>query len=319
MKRLLSACSLLGLIMAPAVQAQDAAVFKPKGGWTADYGEDYCRLVRTFTNGKDEFSLAMERLQPGTEVRMIFAGNGLNPYRGATQLGYQFAPSGTATKAGFVRSTTTDGKPFLSVDPVTFGAPMGFGGLSPRPDPQAATPPPPEFDPSKPFILPPYNRDKEQTDAVGISAIALTEGLTSPVRIETGSLGAPVVAMQACADDLLKVWGLDPEKHKTMSAPVALIPLSSGVLPQGTIPFEDFGKFAGGANQVRVIVGADGKPTSCTIYSPSLSDSVNGKICKLVMEKASFVPAKDAGGQAMASFWMGSPMFLGPPFPGGRR
>ena len=28
-----------------------------------------------------------------------------------------------------------------------------------------------------------------------------------------------IAAMQACADDLLKVWGLDPDKHKAMSAP----------------------------------------------------------------------------------------------------
>ena len=130
---------------------------------------------------------------------------------------------------------------------------------------------------------------------------------------------APIAAMQACADDLLKVWGLDPEKHKTMTSAVILNPDSNGVLPQGTIPFGEFGKLGGGANQVRVLVGADGKPTSCVIYSPTLSQQLNQRICNLVMNKATFQPAKDAEGQAMTSYWMGSPMFLGPPFPGGRR
>ena len=37
------------------------------------------------------------------------------------------------------------------------------------------------------------------------------------------------------------------------------------------------------------------------------------------MEKASFTPAKDAAGETMASFWMGSPMFLGPPMAMGGR
>jgi hypothetical protein len=49
---------------------------------------------------------------------------------------------------------------------------------------------------------------------------------------------------------------------------------------------------------------------------PTLSESLNERICGLLMEKASFTPAKDAEGHAMASYWMGSPMFLGPPIPG---
>ncbi len=308
MRKLLSACSLMGLVMAPAAQAQEAA-FKPTGAWTADYGEDYCRLIRTFNDGTDELSLALERLQPGQEVRMILVGKGLNPYRNADQIGYQFAPSGAAAKARYVKSTTSDGKQFISFDPVTLAP---FGGFAPEPG--AAPPAPPE--PGQPFIPPPYDRAKELSAAQGINAVAFGEGLTSPVRVETGPLRAPVAAMQACADDLLKVWGLDPEKHKTMTAPAALVPDPKGVLPQGTIPFGDFAKLAGGANQLRVLIGADGKPTGCSIYSPSLTQSQNDRICSLVMENASFVPAKDAGGQAMASYWMGSPMFLGPPFPG---
>ena len=91
------------------------------------------------------------------------------------------------------------------------------------------------------------------------------------------------------------------------------------MLPRNTIPFDQFEKLGGGANQVRLLIGADGKVTACAIYSPSLSPSLNERICSLAKERASFQPAKDAGGQAMASVWMGSPMFLGPPPPGGRR
>ena len=93
----------------------------------------------------------------------------------------------------------------------------------------------------------------------------LTEGLVSPVRVETGSLRAAIEALQACADDLLTVWGLDAEKHKTMTAPPIMNPNPDGVLPQGTVPFSEFGKFSGGANQVRLLIGADGKVTACAI------------------------------------------------------
>jgi hypothetical protein len=37
------------------------------------------------------------------------------------------------------------------------------------------------------------------------------------------------------------------------------------------------------------------------------------------MRKARFAPAEDAGGTPISGFWVGSPLFLGPPMPGGRR
>lgn len=306
MKGMLTRIAAAALAAAPAaqVQAQQETVFKPAGSWTADYGDDYCRLIRSFTDGTRTFSLALERLQPGADVRLIVVGEGMRPFRGADQIAYQFLPSGSSGKARYVRSDTADGKQFLSFDPVT---------LAPRP---AFAPPPPGTPPAPPPV---YSRADEQTAARAINGFVLTEGLMAPVRVETGPLGAAVGALQACADDLLGVWGLDAEKHKTMTAAAMLNPNPDGVLPQGTVPFGEFDKLGGGANQVRLLIGADGKVTACSIYSPSLSQSLNDRICSLAKERATFQPAKDAAGQAMASVWMGSPLFLGPPFPGGRR
>jgi hypothetical protein len=294
MKRLLRGCAIAGLLVAPAAQAQEgAAVFKPVGGWTADYGEDYCRLIRTFSDGTNEVSLALERTQPGSPIRLIIVGDGIKTFRSAEEIGYSFTPEGTSAKTRFVRSETGDGQQYLNLDPVTL-APFVF-------TPGA-----------------PYDRDAEQATARGINGLALSEGLSDPVRFELGSLRGVIAEMQKCADGLLTVWGLDAETHKTLTVSAILNPVSGGVLPQGTVPFTEFAKLSGGANEVRVLVGADGKPTACTIYLPSLSETLNQRICNLVVEKATFQPAKDANGQAMASFWMGSPLFLGPPFPGGR-
>lgn len=291
MRKLLFGCAVAGLLVSPVTQAQDAGVFRPTAGWVADFGDDYCRLVRTFSDGKDEVSLAMERTQPGGFLRMLLVGNGVSTFRGADQIGYTLMPSGGERETRYVRSETADGKQFLGFDALTL-APLTF---------TPGTPPAP------------YRRDAELETARGINGIALAKGLTKPVRFETGSLRAPVEVMQACADDLLVVWGLDVEKHKTMTSGPIPNPTPGGVLPQGTIPFSEFSKFGGGANQVRLIVGADGKPTSCTIYSPSLSQTLNNRICSLITKDATFQPAKDANGQAMASFWMGPPMAFGPP------
>ena len=296
MKNVLFGCAVACSLVAPAAQAQDVSVFRPTGGWTADYGDDYCRLIRTFSDGTDEVSLALERTQPGAPVRLVLVGDGIRTFRGADQIGYSLLPAGSSAKVRYVRSVTADGKQYLNFDPFTL-VPVAFTPGAPPPL---------------------YDRSAERQAARGVTGIALGEGLTTPVRFETESLGEPIAAMQACADDLLTVWELDPDKHRTMTAAAILNPRSDGVLPQGTIPFGDFGKLGGGANEVRLMIGADGKPTSCIIRSPSLSQTINNKICSLAMDRATFQPAKDANGEAMASYWMGSPLFLSPPF-GGRR
>ena len=315
MKGMLSCVAAAALLSPLAAQARDEAnVFRPSGNWTADYGDDYCRLIRTFTDGEREFSLALERLQPGAQVRLIVVGEGMRPFQGADQIGYQFLPVGAAGKARFARSETVDGKAYVSFDPVALAPPSGF------------TPPAPGAA-SSPRM---YSRADEQAAARGITGFVLAEGLVSPVRVETGSLGAPIGALQACADDLLTVWGLDAEKHETMSAMPIMNPNPTGVLPRGTVPTTKYYRLGGGglqvrgltgsgANQVRLLIGADGNVTGCTIISPSLEPSLNERICSLAKDRASFQPARDAGGQPMASVWIGSPMVLEPQFRGGWR
>lgn len=307
MKCMLSWFAAAALLSPLTAQARDeTSVFRPSGNWTADYGDDYCRLIRTFTDGRRELSLALERFQPGARVRLIVVGEGMRPFRGADLIGYQFQGGGSG-QAGFARSETADGKAYVSLDSVTLAQPAAF--ISRATDAAASSPM--------------YSRADEQAAARAITGFVLNEGLVSPVRVETGSLGAPIEALQACADDLLTVWGLDAEKHRTMSAMPILNPIPDGVLPRGAVPLGESYRLRGGglqtlelvdsgANQVRLLVGADGAVTDCAIISPSLAQTVNDQICSLATQRASFQPARDLAGQPMASVWIGSPKVLGP-------
>lgn len=297
-RKVLATVAVAGLLAAPAAQAQDAAVFTPSSVWAADYGDEYCRLVRSFSDGEDVVTLILQRVQPGADTQLMLVGDSLKTFRGATELGWRFLPGQAERKTMYSRLEAPDGQQILRVDNVMLSPPA-------PPAPGAAFAPPP-----------PYDRAAEKKTGDGLNGVLLSAGMTKPVRIETGSLGAPVEALQVCADDLLASWGLDAEKHKTLSMPAIPQVGTDGWIPSGTIPFSEFAKFAGGANQVRLMIDASGKPTGCHIFVPTLSESLNERICGLLMEKASFTPAKDAEGQAMASYWMGSPMFLGPPIPG---
>jgi hypothetical protein len=279
---------------AQPAQAQGGA-FRPAGDWTVDYGADYCRLIRTFSDGKRELSLALERLQPGAMVRLIVIGESARPLgrgpmnRGPDYITYAFGPAGSSGKARYVTSETADGRSFVSLDPIALAVP-------PASDTPAT-----------------YDRATEQETARGVTELTLGEGVRSPVRVETGSLGGPIEALQACADDLLTTWGLDAEKHRTMTVPPVLHPDPHGVLPAGTIRFSQLRNLGGGTNQVRLMIGADGKVTGCAIHAPSLPDARNARICDLATRRALFEPARDSAGQAMASVWTGSPLDLGPP------
>jgi hypothetical protein len=299
MKKFLAAASALALVSGPA-QAADAAaalhVFKPSGAWTADFGEDYCRLSRNFTDGTEEISLAVERVQPGNFARIVMVGDGMKLYRRATTIGYRFMPSGNDRQGPLLRSDTAEGKQYLNLDLVMFAPP------APPPAPGAA--------------FPIYNRAAEQDFAKGINGIVFTDGLLEPVQFDTGSLKSPIEAMQLCADDLLAYWGLDAARHAAMTKIAWPSNDSTKWLPARAIPFQDFQKLGGGANQIRVMVSADGKPTDCKIQGATLDAGTNAVICKAIMEKGAFAPALDAEGKPMASYWMTSAFGLMPPFGG---
>jgi hypothetical protein len=294
MKWMASVLSVAGVMFAPTAKAQeDAAVFMPAGAWSLDYGEDYCRLARVFSDGREQVSLAMERIRPGAPVRVVLVGNGLKPFRRAAELGYSFLPGGREREVRYTQSATPDGQQYINLGNLTLDA----AARGPGPGAPAD-----------------YDRKAEQASAKGITALGIGKGLTKPVRIETGPLDAPVGALQACADDLVKSWGADP-------LGVQPVPEEgpSGWLPAGTIAFGDFAKLSGGSNQVRLMVDAAGKPTACHVHWATLEKDQNDAICATLMQKARFQPAKSAGGQAAVGYWVGDPMFMMPAQGGGRR
>lgn len=293
MKKALFAATAASLLAMPT-HAAEPQTFKPAGQWVADFGEDYCRLSRPFSDGTNTITVALERIQPVNSVRIIMVGNGIKMFRGSTELEYTLAPSGGSRKGPFWTSTTGDGQAYLNLGDVFMAAPGPF--------------------PTGP--VPPYDRTAEQEYAKGVNAIDITGGVIDPVRFEIGGLKAPIGVLQQCADDLLKVWGLDPAQHQTMTRPVQPAGDVSKWLPTGAIGFGDFAKLGGSANQVRVMVGADGKPTSCTIHWASLEKKTNDTICKSIIDKGEFQPALDAQGQPMASYWTVAPFFLMPPMRG---
>lgn len=58
-----------------------------------------------------------------------------------------------------------------------------------------------------------------------------------------------------------------------------------------------------GRTRFTLSVGADGRPTACTITGSSGSSTLDQAACKLLMKRAKFAPGKDADGQATGGTW----------------
>lgn len=288
---LIATATLVTVPLAPAT-AQQAKVFAPDSAWAVDYGDNYCRLLRDFKSGNDVINLVVERTQYGPSVRILAIGDSLKTFRGATEINYRMLPAGAERSTLKLAGESPTGQTLLNLGSTTVVD-------MPRP---AAGERPPRYDPAA-----------ESKDAAAITGISLEKGMSTPIQLNTGPMDGPVAALQACADDLLTTWGLDPAKHKTATRRAAPATEAASWLPAGTIPMSEFSKLSGGNNELRVMVDATGKPTACHVQWPSLSAALNDTICKAVVEKGRFTPAQDAAGQPMASYWATSLYGLMPP------
>lgn len=290
MPTLALAGALLAAGTAPAAAQEEPRVFTRTGQWQLEAADEECRIARVFTNGDQQIALALERNRAEPVARLVLVSNALDTFRSAEELGYRFLPGGDQRSARYVHSEMADGQHYFNLGNVRIGA-EPLPALPPA-EPLPAGPPQPAL---------PYDRAAEQAFAGGVTGIEINQGLTRPVRLETGSLRAAIAALQACQDDLLRSWGLDYLAHQTMTRPA----MPDGTVqwaPRGTLDFSDQALLDGGRNPFRIMISAAGEPTACTAMWVSLDASKNERICTSIMEHARFIPALDAQGQPMASY-----------------
>ena len=105
-------------------------------------------------------------------------------------------------------------------------------------------------------------------------------------------------ALDACVLDLGQSWGLTAEQQKRVK--VLAQPLRENYLQP-----EDFsGELDRNANvrpQVRLSIDENGKPLDCVPLKATSSDEFASRACRLLLQRASFSPARDADGRPMKS------------------
>lgn len=291
--RSLVSCALL----APFLTAASQPVrLQPSSGWVLDYAQDSCRLIRTFGEGSQQVKLAFESEAP-RQIDMLVVGKPLS--NDTNWVGARFLPM--QTKAWFGRSAqaTGNGDPAILWSDVAM-LPEDFAAeLRKEADKHkvSASTRPAGRDLAKEALL-----DAKRLElAAATTELEMLTRLGHPVRLETGSLRAPMQALDKCGRDSLADWGVDANLEDKIVKPVWTPTeawLTSDDYPAALIDQDQESDV-----KVRLLVDAAGNVTKCTSLSYFKAPEFNTITCRAILQRAHFQPAELADGTKVPSYF----------------
>jgi len=260
-----------------ALAAQEGATrLEPIIAWNIDFGENRCRLTRLFGSESDRHLIMFEQGAPGTSFGLTLAGSGLANFRtaGKVDLGME-RDEPLETKDRFGKGQIPD------LGPALIFSNIGIGRAAPPGPLQAA------------------GLDLEE--AATIDRVVLRRGKTV-LSFETGNMKDPLAALNACTDDLLVQWGLDPVAHRNHVPPKWIN--ESAVTERIVAVYPSAARRTGeqAIFRLRVTVETDGSVSDCLIEESTVTQRLESPACK-EMQRAVFEPARDSAGQPMRSFY----------------
>lgn len=269
-------------------------VLKPSSAWQVDYAEERCRLAHQFGEGEQTVLLAMDRFGPSEYFRLTIAGKPAKTNVEKGEATVQFGPSEQEQRIQFVNGTLGEEPALVFSSSARIAPPSAAELLAIKNRKNTEW-----------VVNQPISEDRQKA----VRHLRVGTPLRKPVILETGSMRAPLAALDTCIENLLTSWGVDVERHKTLSR--AATPFNS---PDKWIMSYDYPKgmlFSGQPALVnfRLSIGPDGMPTACHIQATTRPKEFDNAVCKSVMKRARFSPALDAQGQPLVSYYQNSVYF----------
>lgn len=131
-----------------------------------------------------------------------------------------------------------------------------------------------------------------------ITSLRLSNAFDDDIDLQTGSLSAPLTALDECTINLMHHLGIDwngieiaPDVLNTgeWAGPI-IREYPTGMLRSGIE----------GSIYLRVLVDAEGAPTDCLVQEPVVDADYEEFVCDIVMARARYNPARNAAGEAVA-------------------
>lgn len=246
--------------------------------WVARFDENACHLIGQFGTGKEQVSIRLSRYAADDSFDLTLYGDRFSTTDAFVQGGVTFSPESKIVKGDLIAGTV--GKTSMLI--------VGRTRLDG------------------------WRRAKETDEAPVVSPSAESEvssldfqiGGRRRVRLLTGSMGKPMVTMRSCMDGLIKHWGFDPVVEATLSRRLTAIGSPGSWLNSSDYPKDALDGGHNGIVQFRVDVDATGKVEKCNVLAATKPSDFELATCKGISKRARFVPALDAKGAAVRSFYV---------------
>lgn len=338
MKHLACIAAAFSLIASDAA-AQEAVVLAPVSEWVLDYDDDSCALKRQFGADGKEAYLEIRQFGPERPLQFIVGSADFARRSGGFSVALRPMDAEPTDMRGFnIRlGQGYEGKLFsfflhrpdaeLLAAAKTFAeqtwaltdeqrrAVLAAHSVS---DTRAAErlARDPDFQDGSRVFNTHFRRTeaflRQQAKVEGeVQSIFIAGAFDKPLLLMTGALHAPMNAMRTCLDELMSHWNVDVEAHRTLVREVMPIDYARWVKEiQKEYPRRMARQQKEGYLHVRLDVSPDGAPTGCFLQSPLNDDDFERVACNNLLRHAKFVPALDARGEPMASFYQTSIVYV---------
>lgn len=278
-----------------AQSAKEPLVLQPVSSWHVNYADDRCRLGREFGEGDQQTYLFFDRYGPGEYFRLLLAGKQVAAKSDKLEATVQFGPSEGEQELHFFKGNLAKWPALVFTSQSRIGLPTEAEFLKIKNRSKD------DFS----FDVAPISAERQKA----VKYVTFGKPLRRHITLQTGSMRAPLVALDKCIDNLMTTWGIDVEKHRMLSREVQPHQSPANWVVSKDYPLNMLSAGQPAIVEFRLSVGADGVPTACYIQSTTRPKEFDDAVCKSVMRRARFAPALDAEGKPLASYYRNSVRF----------
>lgn len=282
------AAVVLALATASVALAQDSdgvRLFQPSSPWQVDFGNDRCRVVRTFTGGDQSVLIMMSRTVPPDRFTLTIAGLEIPRRRSWNDVEIATVPQGTVIEAQSLRyQASGDWGEAIQIPYIALNFATGW--------------------------------DNDQI-------LEIRRQRSRPIQLQLTQIHALMAAWQECQTDLLvylqwdEIQNLDIEAStQTVDSERATPPVPIGNpgrwLTDADYPPSAWREGVEGYVHFVLFVSPIGEVTDCSILETSGDSSLDAVVCAALTARARFEPAHDANGEPTRSFYRSAARFQTP-------
>jgi hypothetical protein len=142
-----------------------------------------------------------------------------------------------------------------------------------------------------------------------VTAVVFNPGRSGSISLHTGGLAKPLQALEKCASDSLKDWGIDPAVESTITTGTHPVVDAHSLFSADDYPRAALQSFKQDNLEIWLNIDAQGLIASCRVISDFASPEINDAICGMVRRKERFVPARTKDGTPVPDFYIQSFVF----------